>query len=75
MSVHQRLEQESALKQWSDVKFADILHDENARLGIKSKVFMTVLRHTFTGMKVRCSSLSSCRLLIPYNELERAECT
>ncbi|TFY71407.1 hypothetical protein EVG20_g1615 [Dentipellis fragilis] len=30
---------------------ADILHDENAKSGLKPKPFMTVLRHAFTGMK------------------------
>ncbi|KZP08927.1 hypothetical protein FIBSPDRAFT_760636 [Athelia psychrophila] len=36
---------------WTAVAFSDVLHTEMEAVGIKSKVFMTVLRHALTGMK------------------------
>lgn len=45
---------EADAESWIALPIADILHEENARLDIKPKVFMTVLRHAVTGMKV-CS--------------------
>ncbi|KAF7964718.1 hypothetical protein HWV62_3671, partial [Athelia sp. TMB] len=36
---------------WTALPFSDILHSEIDALGVKSKEFMTVLRHALTGMK------------------------
>ena len=41
---------------WDQLGIADMLHEENGRLGLKPKTFMTVLRHALTGMKVRFAS-------------------
>jgi len=53
------------------VTIVDILRDENVKLGLKPMVYMTVLRHALTGMKVRVvfsQSLNianlSCNLVI-----------
>ena len=37
---------------WNTIKFEDVLHAEVAKLGVKQKHYMTVLRHALTGMKV-----------------------
>ena len=57
-AVLQRLESSATGESWDQLNFNDILHEENVRLGLKSKVFMTVLRHALTGMKVCLIHLS-----------------
>jgi len=50
-AVVRRIEQIGTGESWEVLPMADILHVENAQLGLKSKIFMTVLRHALTGMK------------------------
>lgn len=38
---------------WNTINFEDLLHMEVAKLGIRQKQYMTVLRYVLTGMKVR----------------------
>lgn len=49
--VLRRIEQIGTGESWDQLHIADILHEENTQLGLKSKIFMTVLRHALTGMK------------------------
>jgi hypothetical protein len=62
-AVVRRIEQIGTGESWEVLPMADILHVENAQLGLKSKIFMTVLRHALTGMKVRLVFLSFCYML------------
>lgn len=39
---------------WDAASLSAVLHDENAKMGLKQKEYMTILRHRLTGMKVRC---------------------
>ncbi|TFK84864.1 glutamyl-tRNA synthetase [Polyporus arcularius HHB13444] len=36
---------------WDAASLAAVLHDENAKIGLKQKEYMTILRHRLTGMK------------------------
>jgi len=38
---------------WHGVDINDILLESNAKVGLPHKVFMTILRHALSGMKVR----------------------
>ena len=38
---------------WEPTSLSEVLHGENAKLDIKQKDYMTILRHRLTGMKVR----------------------
>lgn len=52
-AIIQRIDPAPAGQQWNLLTtLVDILHDENAKLGLKQKVFMTTIRHALTGMKV-----------------------
>jgi Anticodon binding domain len=51
-AILRRTEQLSNEGSWNLLNVSDMLKEENARLGLKSKVFNTVLRHALTGMKV-----------------------
>ena len=46
---------------WDVDAVADALHDENAKTGMRTKAFMTVLRHALSAMKVRTPSLPPAR--------------
>jgi len=50
-AILRRIEQLSNEDLWDLVNIRDMLKEENTRLGLKSKVFNTVLRHALTGMK------------------------
>jgi len=48
---------------WDQLDFTAVLHEENTRLGLKPKIFMTVLRHALTGMKRGPGVAESMRVL------------
>ncbi|OBZ78674.1 putative glutamate--tRNA ligase, mitochondrial [Grifola frondosa] len=48
-NLSQRLDVEG--ENWDSLHFADILHEEMSKIGIKLKDYMTILRHALTGMK------------------------
>jgi len=50
-AVLRHVEPSSTEDSWDHLDINDMLHNENIRLGLKSKIFMTVLRHALTGMK------------------------
>ena len=49
--------------EWETGALSQLLHDENAKTGLKQKEYMTILRHALTGMKVRGMRLSGVRHL------------
>lgn len=50
-AVKSRLETEPA--SWVDTEISQVLHEETEKVSLKTRIFMTVLRHALTGMKVR----------------------
>lgn len=57
-AIIRRVEPTPPGQSWDPLTIVDILHDENLKLGLKQKTFMTVLRHALTGMKV-------CNVFLP----------
>lgn len=51
-------------QEWEAYDVASVLHEENKKTGLKSKVYMTVMRHALSGMKVRLFSFLPRRLFL-----------
>jgi len=62
---------ESKIASWASLNFLDLLHEEQAKLGVTSKAFMTVLRHALTGMKDGPTVVDIIRVLGPERTLWR----
>ncbi|TFK74720.1 glutamyl-tRNA synthetase [Pluteus cervinus] len=56
---------------WSSLNFLGLLHEERGRLGVPSKVYMTVLRHALTGMKDGPAVADIMRVIGPERTLAR----
>ncbi|KAJ3483560.1 hypothetical protein NLI96_g6232 [Meripilus lineatus] len=56
---------------WDNLNIIDHFHAETARLGLKQKVYMTILRHALTGMKTGPSVADILRVLGTERSLDR----
>ncbi|EPQ61238.1 glutamyl-tRNA synthetase [Gloeophyllum trabeum ATCC 11539] len=56
---------------WDQQNISAALHEESTKSGIKSRVFMTILRHALTGMKTGPSVAEIMHTIGPERTLER----